>query len=402
MSKSIFELKKSILCICALSALMACAFAEDYSDKINKTLPQLQVLTDDTFTLEAQAITDETLTFIPADDEGFYYTSRVDFTNKAEPVLIWEGTEVQFSFTGTRLGLRFKNSTSGASYYNVIIDDKIALLHMETGGEYDYFLDRKLSAGKHTCTIFKRNEAGMKDTFLGVDVDANGYKKADGKLGEKQAPLPVKIEFYGDSITAGVCDETTGGDSYDTDQMVTHNAYTAYPAIACRALGAELSDLAVGGTGISISWNSFIMSESWKNLYAYPTSDEYDFTTGRAPSIVVVNLGQNDYGLSQNNHEKFPEDFEEKYTAFLQELRTQYPEAWIIVATGGMSAIKSSRDLMRGITNAVTAQHDAKVLKFEYRAFTYNHPRVDTHLLMANQLVNFIKTNVKIDGVEWK
>lgn len=377
------------------------SYAEEYTDKINATLPQIQVLTKDTFTVNDQNISDETLAFIPADDEGFYYTSRVDFANKAEPVLIWEGTEVQFTFSGTRLGLRFKNSNSDTSYYNVIVDGSIALLHMETGGEYEYFLDRKLADGMHTCTLFKRNEAGMIDTFLGVAVDASGFGNATGVLGSKPKQAPVKIEFYGDSITAGVCDETTGGDTYDSDQMVTHNAYTAYPAIACRDLGAELSDLAVGGTGIAISWNEFIMSASWNNLYARTASKKYDFKTGRTPDIVVVNLGQNDYGLSSNNNEKFPADFEQKYTKFLSDIRTQYPDAWIIVATGGMSAIKSSRELLRGITNAVAAQKDAKVLTFAYRAFTYNHPRVDTHLLMAKQLENFIKTNVTIGGVSW-
>jgi hypothetical protein len=384
------------------SAVIAFLSAADYSAQIEKTMPQLQPLTEDTFTVNNQDITDDTLAFIPADDESFYYTSRVNFANKAEPVLIWEGTEVQFSFTGTRLGLRFKNSTSSTSYYNVIIDGQIALLHMETGGEYDYFINRKLASGSHTCTVFKRNEAGMQDTFLGVDVDASGYKNATGRLGEKPAPLPLKIEFYGDSITAGVCDETVGDDSYDSDKLVTHNAYTAYPAIACRDLDAELSDLAVGGTGISISWNQFIMSSMWKKLYAVPSSCEYDFSTGRTPDIVVVNLGQNDYGLSQNNHDPFPSDFEVKYTAFLKGIRAQYPNAWIIVGTGGMSAVKSSRDLLKGITNAVKAQNDEKVLKFEYRAFTYNHPRIDTHLLMAKQLETFIKTNVRIDGISWK
>jgi lysophospholipase L1-like esterase len=393
---TIYYCKKMIaLCFVACSAFLFCT-AEDYSAQIAKTLPQIQTLTDDTFTANDQDITDPTLTFIPADDEGFYYTSRVDFADKAAPVLIWEGTTIQFTFTGTRLGLRFKDSTSTTSYYNVIIDGQIALLHMETGGEYDYFINKKLSEGIHTCVVFKRNEAGMKDTFTGIDIDAAG------KLGPKPERAPVKIEFYGDSITAGVCDETSGPDSYDSDKMVTHNAYTAYPAIACRDLGAELSDLAVGGTGVSLSWNEFIMTRSWKNLYAYTASKKYDFSTGRTPDIVVINLGQNDVGLSTDKGKKFPSDFEEKYTAFLKEIRAQYPNAWIIVATGGMGAVKSSRDLVRQIANAVKAQNDTKIIKFEYRAFTYNHPRVDTHLLMAKQLENFIKTNVKIDGVEWK
>jgi len=265
---------------------------------------------------------------------------------------------------------------------------------METGSEYDYFLDKKLSAGEHTCTVFKRNEAGMQDTFVGIDVDANGFKKATGKI-TKPELLPIKIEFYGDSITAGVCDETVGDDTYEQSQMITHNCYTSYPAIATRLLNAELSDIAVGGTGICYSWNEFIMSNSWKNLYARTSSNQFDFSTTRTPDVVVVNLGQNDFGL-QDQKGGFPKDFQKKYTAFLLEIRTQYPDAWIICATGGMSAIKSSRPLASGILNSVKdlSVNDSKILQFTYRAFTYNHPRVDTHLLMAQQLVKFLQANV--------
>ncbi len=371
-------------------------FAEDYSRQIKENLPKVQVLCDYKWNIVEEEITDKTLTFIPADDPAFYYTSRVDFSDKAAPKLIWEGTTVSFKFDGTRLGLRFKDSNTSLSYYNVIIDGEIILLQMEPYGEYDYFTTKKLKKGQHTCTIFKRNEGGYVDTFLGVDVDAEGYKKASGKISSPDIAAR-KIEFYGDSITAGVCTETCGPDSYEADQMVTHNAYTAYPAIACRALGWELSDLAVGGTGVCISWNEFIMGNSWKKLYPKTSSVDYDFSSGRKPDVVVVNLGQNDYGLSANNREKFPSNFEERYFNLLKEIRATYPDAWIICATGGMSAIQSSRELKAGITKAIKSMNDEKILSFTYRAWTYNHPRVDTHIKMADQLVNFINKNVSFE-----
>jgi len=386
------KIKSSIFILLALIA--SSIFATDYSEKINKTLPQIQVLEKETFTVNDQDIDDETLAFISADDKNIYYTGRVDFKNPSEPILIWEGTQIQFNFSGTRLGLRFKNSNSQTSYYNVIVDGKIYLLHMETGGEYDYFLDKKLDSGDHTCTVFKRNEAGMLDTFVGIDVDSKGYKKATGVITMPEL-LPIKIEFYGDSITAGVCDETVGDDSYEQDKMVTHNCYTSYPAIACRMLNAELADYAVGGTGVCYSWNPFIITDSWKKTYSGNLSRDFDFTTARTPDIVVINLGQNDFGL-QDQKGGFPKNFQQKYTAFLKEIRAQYPDAWIICATGGMSAIKSSRELASGILNSVKelSATDTKILQFTYRAFTYSHPRVDTHLLMAQQLVKFIQANV--------
>lgn len=386
-------MKRIISFVLAAIAFTLPIFAEDYSRQIDANLPEIQTLAEYDWKVTGDEITDKTLTFIEADDPGFYYSGRIDFSDVKAPRLIWEGTSVSFKFNGTRLGLRFKDSNSALSYYNVIIDDQIILLQMEPYGEYDYFTSMKLKKGEHTCTIFKRNEAGVQDTFLGIDVDAAGYKKASGKISAPEIPSR-KIEFYGDSITAGVCVETRGDDSYEADQMVTHNAYTAYPAIAARKLGWELSDLAVGGTGVCISWNEFIISRSWKNLYARTASPQYDFSTGRNPDVVVVNLGQNDYGLSMNRKENFPSDFEEKYLQLLKEIRNQYPDAWIISATGGMSAIQSSRELKSAITSAVKRMDDEKVLMFTFRAWTYNHPRIDTHIKMADQLVKFINDNV--------
>ena len=95
-----------------------------------------------------------------------------------------------------------------------------------------------------------------------------------------------------------------------------------------------------------------------------------------------------------NRKENFPSDFEEKYLQLLKEIRNQYPDAWIISATGGMSAIQSSRELKSAITSAVKSMDDEKVLMFTFRAWTYNHPRIDTHIKMADQLVKFINDNV--------
>lgn len=380
-----------LLCV---TFMLTSIFADDYSRQISKALPKVQKISDAYFTAHEYPLEESEWNFIPADDPGFYYTSRVDFSDPANPVLIWEGTEVQFSFSGTKLGLRFKNSNSETSYYNVTVDDQIYLLHMEPRIECDYVLEKKLKDGNHTCKIFKRNEAGMIDTFCGVDVEIKRGRKSTGKLGAKPEPLPKKIEFYGDSITAGVCTETEGNDSYETDQMITHNAYTSYPAIVCRDLGYELSDIAVGGTGITCSWNDYIISKSWKKLYAKSYGADYDFSTGRTPDIVVLNLGQNDFGYPASKGEKISPDFMDRYFEMLSEIRNQYPDAWIICATGGMSAIKDCKELGKGITDAVKKMDDPKILEMTYKAFTYNHPRVDTHILMAKQLEKFIQEKI--------
>jgi lysophospholipase L1-like esterase len=336
---------------------------------------------------------DDSLQFIRADNDAFLYTGRIDFSDKTAPVLIWEGSTVRFNFTGECLGLRFKPSGSNSAYYNVLLDGEIYLLHLEGTYETDYILQKKLGSGLHTCEVFKRNEAQSDtDTFLGADIAAGG------RMGAKPAERPLLIEFYGDSITAGACDETPGKDNYV--DMVQHNCYTSYAAITCRALNADLSDISVGGTGMCVSWNDVIMAKCWKNLYCSPSSVLYDFG-GRTPDIVVVNLGQNDFGWTQNEHLPFPAGFESAYLELLREIRAQYPDAWIISATGGMSAVMQSRQLNAGIAHAVKAMNEPEVVSMKFRAYTYDHPRADTHEKMAEELETFIKANVTLPGRLW-
>ncbi len=64
------------------------------------------------------------------------------------------------------------------------------------------------------------------------------------------------------------------------------------------------------------------MSKAWRNLYCSPSGAEYDFS-GRTPDIVVVNLGQNDFGRTQNERKTFPADFEQAYLNMLREIRAQ-------------------------------------------------------------------------------
>jgi hypothetical protein len=336
---------------------------------------------------------DDSLQFIRADNNTFLYTGRIDFSDKTAPVLIWEGSTVRFNFTGESLGLRFKPSGSNSAYYNVLLDGKIYLLHLEGTYETDYILQRKLGSGLHTCEVFKRNEAQSDtDSFLGADIAAGS------RMSAKPAQKSLLIEFYGDSITAGACNEIPGKDNYV--DMVQHNCYTSYAAMTCRALYADLSDISVGGTGVCVSWNEVIMSKCWKNLYCSPSSVLYDFD-GRTPDIVVVNLGQNDFGWTQNEHLPFPDGFESAYLNLLREIRAQYPDAWIISATGGMSAVMQSRQLSAGIAHAVKAMNEPKVLSMKFRAYTYDHPRADTHERMADELETFIKTNVTLPGRSW-
>jgi lysophospholipase L1-like esterase len=365
-------------------------FAQTKKPTLAESIDSVQPLSGWTFTALAQE-PEGGLTFVPANDPGFAYTGRLDFADPAAPVIIWQGSEINFRFSGTSLAVRFSDS-DGRSSYNVIVDGAITPLRLERGAEYDYLLDQALPPGEHAVTLFKRTEAmSTKDRFKGIMISSGG------KLLDPPATKPFKIEFYGDSITAGACDEVDGPDGYE--DLFYHNNYTSYGAIAARALGAEYANVSWSGIGICMSWHPLLMPDVWANLYADAGSPRFDFKN-RPADVVVVNLGQNDYGYSDNIKAPFPPKFAEEYARLIREIRAQYPQAWIVCATGGMSAIKSSRNLTKAWAAALKEfKDDPKVLSMTYKAFTYNHPRVDTHVKMAAELEAFIRKNVKLDGV---
>ncbi|MDF1867267.1 MAG: hypothetical protein P1U70_20705, partial [Saprospiraceae bacterium] len=77
------------------------------------------------------------------------------------------------------------------------------ILHTDTIKRY-YQLASQLPKGKHTIEIFKRTEWDRgKTSFYGFQI------KGNPKLLHKSEPPKRKMEFYGNSITAGYAVEDT-------------------------------------------------------------------------------------------------------------------------------------------------------------------------------------------------
>jgi hypothetical protein len=325
---------------------------------------------------------------IDADHPGFYYIGRIDDHDPKAPVLIWQGTEVRARFSGKDIGFRFSNAW-GQNFYNVVVDGKVWILKLNEWGTHDYLYTQTLSEGFHDLILFKRTEANAGNAeFRGLILGKGA------KLEPKPAPLPLRIEFYGDSITAGACNEDLpGAEQYD--DLSTHNNYLSYGAITARNLNAEYVCIAVSGIGICYSWNSYRMPEIYDRLYLHIPDVKYNFR-GRQPDMVILNVGQNDYGYPKAREMEFPADFMAKYIELVRKIRGWYPDARIVCAIGGMSAYEDSPELQSAFQKAVAELKttDKKIFSFVFKAFTYNHPRVDTHAKMAEELTAYLQSEV--------
>jgi len=333
---------------------------------------------------------------IPASDPHLQYTGRVDVTNKNAPVVSWPNTSLAANFTGSYLAVTFDDQ-NGKNFFNAFIDgdlDHPVILQMEKG-EHQYVVADHLKAGKHSVLITKRTEGEEGATII------KGVSLADhARLLSPPARLKRRIEFFGDSITSGMGDESPD-DGVD-DQLKDKNSFMSYAAITARDLHAEMHMTSQSGIGIMVSWFDFVMPQFYDQLNAVGNNDsQWDFSSW-TPDVVVINLFQNDSWLTDRDKKLLPLPTEEQriqaYVDFASTIRSKYPKAYIVCTLGSMDATREGSPWPGYISTAVQRlkQHgDNKVdtLFFEFTGYG-QHPRVHHHKVNADKLTRFIKTKM--------
>ncbi|MRT92814.1 SGNH/GDSL hydrolase family protein [Ancylomarina sp. 16SWW S1-10-2] len=325
------------------------------------------------------------------------YWGRIDTTRHEGAKLYWSGTSIKINFEGESVQALLKDE-SGDNYYNIIIDsDSVALLRPDTTKQY-YQLASKLSEGKHSIEIFKRTEWDRGRTNF------YGFKLSNKtKLLPKTAPKRRKIEFYGNSITAGYAVEDTSGK--DRPDSTFTNNYLSYAAITARHFDAEYQCICKSGIGITISWFPLIMPEIYDRLIPTDSTSKWNFSL-YTPDIVVVNLFQNDSWLvNKPEREEFKTNFGNKapsdaylinaYQQFVVNLRMHYPNAKIICALGSMDATKEGSKWIDYINKAVTNLNDKNIYThfIPYKG-TPGHPTIQEQEELASSLIHFIDDNI--------
>ena len=326
--------------------------------------------------------------FVRADDARLAWIGRFDTRDPAAPLLAWSGSEIRARFSGTQLALRLA-AVRGISHFTVEIDGRRHALVLQGEGARDWRLTEALPPGAHELRIVKRTEGSMAEArLLGLLLPA------DGQLLEPPPARPLRLEFYGDSITAGACNGDLGADQYE--DLSTHDGTRAYGALAAQQLGADYIGIAVSGTGLTRTWNELLMPQVWDRVA--PRLDALVASVGaRAPDIVLVNLGQNDHGLPASRGEPFAADFGARYLDFVRGLRQRYPQAKLVLTLGGMSAWKEQPALLEALADTAArlrSEGDTRVWIYTFKAFAWTHPRIDVHAQMADELVAFLRHEV--------
>jgi len=320
---------------------------------------------------------------------GVRWVGRVDLTDAQHPRFSWSGTGFIARFSGTSMSIDI--DSSGSFLFKPMVDGEPGAVITVPGGEQTATIASGLAAGTHTIALYRQTEGSQGDSqLLGITVGGG-----DGLLAPPDAPARL-IEVIGDSISCGY---GTLGKLSDSDCFASESHWDSYGALAARALGADVSTIAMSGQGAYRNYGGD-MNDTLPMVYTRALTNDatpaWDFEA--QPQAVIVNLGTNDISNGKGDPGV---PFETAYTGLLANIRANYPGAWIVCLIG---PLLSGTDLvtMEGHINASVdtrgAAGDHQVEVFEGitpqsadKAACQYHPDPAENRIMADQIVTDLR-----------
>lgn len=340
---------------------------------------------------------------VPASDSRIQYMGRVDVSDAAA-VFSYPGVSSKVRFKGDAISLLLKDRSTGdkrtTNYYQVTLDAQLPMKFAVHGDQAVYEIGWSLAPGEHTLELVKLTESEVGTSEL------QGFK-VHGALLDPPARPALKLEFIGDSITCGYGNEmsipeadnpTTGFHSINQNITRSHGWLTA------RNLGAEVMTVCYSGRGMyrnNTGDTTGTLPQLHDRVLPRQAAPRWDFAR-YTPSIVVLNLGTNDFAPGTPDADRFTAAYQD----FVARLRSHYPQARIICAVGpimndwypsGKKHWSKIQDWVSSVVKDFNARGDARV---HYLAYTPQqgpygedwHPSAATQEAMATQLTDFIRS----------
>jgi hypothetical protein len=272
----------------------------------------------------------------------------------------WPSCGLEFHFEGTELEISLEDSASGAphevagfqsNYVDIVVEGFPRRVLQLKNGKHRYEIFRSTEVKRRLIMIWKRTESSVGwIAFHGL------HKNRDGVITPLKVPAK-RMGVYGDSDACGYGVEVD--DRHAHFAPATENAEKAFAVEAIKALDFDLQLIAASGWGIMRGYGGepelaiprvarrvFIDSES-------PLSE-----TKPPPDLIVVMLGDNDFHLGDPG-----KAFDEAYRSFVDQLRSDYPLARIILCVGTSMVDKpekAARTRLTQVIDSIATHHNAK------------------------------------------
>ena len=147
--------------------------------------------------VSAMATICNSASLISPDNPNLQYFGRFDFSNPSEAAFDWPGVYIRAAFQGTSCKIILK----GNDFFDVLIDDKPVAVIKSSSQTDTIIAANGLEDKTHQLLLKKRSESSSPSFFQGLILDSG---KA---LIPPPSPPARKIEFIGDSYTAGFASE---------------------------------------------------------------------------------------------------------------------------------------------------------------------------------------------------
>ncbi len=324
----------------------------------------------------------------------FAVEGRVIETDSSTVRIFWPGTVMSTSFTGTELRAKLFDE-NGRNFFAVIVNDSLHNVIGLSKGTHEYLLAKDLPKIKHVVKLHK-----LTDWFDGESEFISFLYPESSKPTALKEEKKWKFEFYGNSITVGA-GMYSRRDSLEWPGTSTHN-YFSYGAVAARRLNASANFIASSGIGLMVSWGNLIMPEIYNLTNPADSSSLWNFNNYQ-PDVVIINLMQNDQsliGAKENSQfiRRFGNDAPSAdkiircYADFISNIRTHYPNAYILCCLGSMGAVRPGSPFPGYIQKAVETLNDPRIGTHFFKPIKGNdHPNKSEHEEMANDLVSVLE-----------
>lgn len=311
-----------------------------------------------------------------------HFNGRFDRSDPAAPRFAWSGSAIRARFSGTGIGVVL--DAEGGNLFEVLIDGVPGTPITTTWGEQSFGLASGLPAGEHEVELVRRTEA-----FFGA-VSFVRFEVTGGALVASPRPWTHRLEFVGDSITAGYGALGSGPDcSFSAE---TESAWVAYGSVAARTLGAAPQLIAWSGKGVYQNYGGD-REEPMPELYERTIPMEAgDWSFDPPADAVVLNLGTNDFSTTVEQAE-----FEAAYRELILLVRSRNPAA-PIYCVGGEFLNATATTYIR---NAIAASGDANVELLELPGVLSSegwgcdwHPSEATHLRIGGLVADRLRADL--------
>jgi len=317
-----------------------------------------------------RALTAVNEVLIKPNDPNINYYGRFDFSNSSTTVKFnWPGSIIEASFPGPSIGAEL---TDGGGYFNVEIDGVLVDSLSPSNVTHRTIKTNLSTTANHTIRLIGRTS--------GATYSFGGFYLAAGKtLAAKPAQPTRKIEFIGDSWTAGDVIGETDGMPYDWKYF---NASLTYARVTSMAFHAQDKLIARGGVGmVKSNYNAPAIPALYPQTLC-SVQGNWDFNSW-TPDLVVIFFGINDFYNGVTDAE-----FQSTYKNFINTVRGHYTNAPIILIGLAGNVLNDVKAVAQSFTNVYTFSSPITLANASAMS---RHPNQAQHHIIADSLIPLIK-----------